>query len=279
MNAKKKYYRFYCNILVLLVLFISMTLSAVNIYACSMFKYTTDGKTFVGNNEDYSGSDTWMWIEVGSSSEYGAVYFGYSDYFPQGGMNEKGLVFDGFAMPFLEVKEKDGKKAFDWSVINQIMKTSSSVLEVKSILEQYDLSELSRAQLMYVDKTGNSIIVEGDRIIESDDKYRIATNFYQSLIEKSEYPKACSRYSTAYSMLHSVNNFSIEFGFSVLNAIHQDFTNENGQGVKTQYSNLYDLDRGKIYLSHSSNFEEFIELSIHKLLEKGDHRVELKSLF
>ena len=247
--------------------------------ACSMFKYTINGKTFVGNNEDWTDPNAWMWIESDEAEENGVVFFGFSDFFPQGGINDKGLVFDGFAMPDLQIKNIEGKKAFYWELFEDIMHSSSTVDEVKSTLIQYNLSPLSTAQLMFVDKSGTSIIVEGDEIIESTESYQIATNFYQSLVPKEGYAKTCTRYATIQSMLKDINSFTAEFGISVLDAAHQDIRSRSGPGLKTQYSNLYDLDKGIIYLSLHSNFNDVVELSVSDLVKKGNHKLELNSLF
>ena len=74
--------------------------------ACSMFSFQVDGKTLVGNNEDYFDPDTWMWTD--KSGKYGSVFFGFGNFFAQGGMNEAGLVFDGFAMEARKVNDVEG---------------------------------------------------------------------------------------------------------------------------------------------------------------------------
>ncbi len=80
--------------------------------ACSMVKVTKNGKTIVGNNEEQMNPNTRIWFENGKNGEYGVVYVGFDNLFPQGGMNGAGLVFDGFTLSFKEVKNGRGKKAF-----------------------------------------------------------------------------------------------------------------------------------------------------------------------
>ena len=46
----------------------------------------------VGNNEDAWRENSHIWFEVGREGHYGAAYVGHDDEFPQGGMNEAGLV-------------------------------------------------------------------------------------------------------------------------------------------------------------------------------------------
>ena len=51
-----------------------------------------------GNNGDHSDHNTYVWFaKKNENRKYGCIYFGYSNFFPQGGMNEAGLCFDHFA--------------------------------------------------------------------------------------------------------------------------------------------------------------------------------------
>ena len=44
--------------------------------ACTMYKLTKDGKTIVGNNEDYLSPNSQFWFEAGSKDTYGVMYMG-----------------------------------------------------------------------------------------------------------------------------------------------------------------------------------------------------------
>lgn len=52
-----------------------------------MYKITMYGKTFVGNNEDYWNANTRIWFEKGKTTEYGSMYVGYDDMYPQSPAN------------------------------------------------------------------------------------------------------------------------------------------------------------------------------------------------
>ena len=64
----------------------------------------------VGNNEDYWIPNTRIWFEQGKNGECGAAYVGYDNFFPQGGMNQAGLVFDGFSEDYKAIRDTVGKK-------------------------------------------------------------------------------------------------------------------------------------------------------------------------
>lgn len=70
---------------------------AFNALACTIFTLSSNGKVLVGNNEDWTDQDSWIWFLPGKESEYGMVLTGFGNAYAQGGMNEKGLFFDWFA--------------------------------------------------------------------------------------------------------------------------------------------------------------------------------------
>jgi hypothetical protein len=78
--------------------------------ACSMYKITKNGKTIVGNNEDWLSPNHQFWFESGSNGKFGVMYMGQLDNFAQGAINEVGLLFDGFFEPnYLPVNDTAGK--------------------------------------------------------------------------------------------------------------------------------------------------------------------------
>ena len=67
---------------------------------CTIFYAADDNVALGGNNEDFWNPFTYMWFVPGESGTYGRVYFGFEDGYPQGGVNEAGLFFDGAALPY-----------------------------------------------------------------------------------------------------------------------------------------------------------------------------------
>ena len=154
-----------------------------NSYACSMFKITLNGKTMVGNNEDYWNPNTRIWFEKGKSGKYGAAYVGFDNFWPQGGMNEAGLVFDGFSMDYLAIKDTSGKISLSMDFLKEIMEKYSSVDEVKKYFANHNLSGLETSMYLFVDKTGKYLVVQGDSLITGNNQYYILSNFYPSKIK------------------------------------------------------------------------------------------------
>jgi hypothetical protein len=260
-------------------LLITTALIAVSSLArpCSMFKICANGKTFVGNNEDYWNPETWIWVSNPTVEKLGVVYSGFDNFFPQGGVNERGLAFDGFATPEKEnltASFPGSKNITAVDFITQVMTTCSSIADIKKLLNYYSLDDMASAQLMFVDRGGESIIVEGGNIIvESTKNYQIATNFYQSSVTSTA-PITCPRYLVAQNMLESLQESNIAYCKSILKEVHQE-----GHWGGTQYSNIYDLNEGIIYLYLFHNFDEVITLSVKDLLQQKDYQKPLRSFF
>ncbi|MBJ6367500.1 linear amide C-N hydrolase [Snuella sedimenti] len=155
--------------------------------ACSMYKITRNGKTIVGNNEDWFSANTQIWFVPKGNNPYGVMNVGFENGFPQGAINEAGLVFDGFAMPFLEIKNtKDKIKVPVTELLPSIMHNYSTVKEVKEYLSKIDLSYLSTSMLVFVDRGGEYLIVEGDELILGNNAEQSFSNFYPSQISNPE---------------------------------------------------------------------------------------------
>ena len=64
---------------------------------CTIF-HAYDGEIALGgNNEDWEDPNTIMWLEPPAEGAYGRAYFGFLNRWPQGGVNDQGLFFDGAA--------------------------------------------------------------------------------------------------------------------------------------------------------------------------------------
>jgi hypothetical protein len=105
-----------------------LALSSNDIRACTLIKVTANGKTIVGNNEDFKNADTRIWFEPGTGNQFGAVYVGYNNLFPEGGVNEAGLMFDAFGMKNKPLKDTAGKfPIFELDLKRRIMRECSTV--------------------------------------------------------------------------------------------------------------------------------------------------------
>lgn len=237
--------------------------------ACTIFMGSSGGKVFVGNNEDFIDPNTYVWFLTPSPNKLGRVYFGYGHELPQGGMNEKGLFFDYATTQPRKGKYYKRKDVFKGSLAELAIETCSNVSEVITLFDKYDRSFMTY-QIMFVDKDGISIIIETDTIIKKVQRYQVATNFCQSLNDPSPY--SIERYRCADSMLKSTKNYNIDYFRSILDCTHQE------ENSPTQYSNIYDLNTGDVYIYLFHDFLTFSKLNLQEELKKGNHAYKLSDL-
>ena len=239
--------------------------------ACSAFLVSDGTVVLAGNNEDYWNPFTNVWFIPKEDGKYGRVCFGVDDYFAQGGMNEAGLFFDGFATAPFAVKARKGGESFKGNLIEHALETCATVEEVVALFEKYDLSFLERAMLLFGDRSGDAVIIEGDRFLRKKGRFQLVTNFYQSQHDGDAVP--CERFRIAKAMLDSRKSYDVDFCRSVLAAVH------NEKNSPTTYSNIYDLKNGIVYLYHFHNFENVVVFDLAEELKKGKRYLDLPSLF
>ena len=186
-------------------------------------------------------------------------------------MNEAGLFFDGFATADNKIKDSTDKLRFNGNISDYVMANCATVSEVVAVFEKHNLSFLANAMLMFGDQHGDSVIIEGDEFLRIKGDHQVVTNFYQSLTPEGECP--CSRYKAAIEALGKGGPVSVESCRDVLAA-----TRQNGR-APTQYSNVYDLKKGLIYLYHFHNFQEVVCIDLKKELKRGAREIDLPSLF
>lgn len=264
----------------LFFLLLSILLSIQNVSACSMFKITKGGKTMVGNNEDYWNPNTRIWFEQGESSKFGAIYVGFDNLYPQGGMNEAGLVFDGFSMDYMAVTDTVGKKSIGseqelFSFTKTILQTCSKVTEVKEFLSKYNLESFHSSLFFFVDKSGQYLIMEGDALILGNDPTYIQSNFYPSCTKDANKVNIDFYQKGRNYLKENTADTSLAYCTNMMNAMHQDFGKFGG----SLYTTIYDLENGKIHLYYHFDFETVVTFDLNEELKKGNRLINMPELF
>jgi hypothetical protein len=242
-------------------------------HACSMYKITKDGKTIVGNNEDWFSPNSQFWFEKGKKGTYNVMYMGLLNNFAQGAINSQGLVFDGFANDYLEVKNTKGKISVPiGEAVRNIMQTKSNVAEVKAYLETIDLSSLSEGQLVFVDKSGEYLIVEGDELIIGSAPEQCFSNFYYSQIESTDEVDL----STFKGGMKFLEESSSESTLDFTGEVMQSMSSPEGF---TQYSTIYDLEKLTVRIYLYSDYSRYVEFSLLEKFKEENHSVMIVDLF
>jgi hypothetical protein len=234
---------------------------------CTVFLAARGQVVLAGNNEDYTDKHTKVWFHPAADDTFGRVYFGFGNGFPQGGMNDQGLFFDGLALE-TKTEAADGREVFDGNLIDRAMRECATVKEAVALFERYDFPVLANAQLFIGDASGDSAIIERKAIIRKDTGYQIATNFNQSLIKTAD--ATCPRYRKANAMLGAAEKLDVDLMRRVLDAVHQDIT---------VYSQVYDLTNRDVYLYLEHDYKRGVKFNLDEELKKGEREFDLADFF
>lgn len=237
--------------------------------SCTIFYASRNNMVLGGNNEDHTDPYTYMRFYPQEEGKHGWVKFSYGCGFPQGGMNDCRLFWDAASAPYLAMPYSvANKEEYNGPLMEKVIEECASVQEAVSVFDNFYCEDQFRAQYLIGDSTGISMIVEGDDVLFNNEDYQVLTNFYQAYPELGGYP--CWRYDTAVEMLDSSDEISTYLFGSILSETHQS---------GTQYSNIYDLKEGLIYLFYYHNFEEYITIDLDEELQKGYRSYFIPSLF
>ena len=234
-----------------------------------------NGKSFVGNNEDYWNSNTRIWFEKGKNGDYGSAYVGFDNRFPQGGINEKGLAFDGLTVPFREIKKNPHKLTCDVTTLYNVMKKCQNIDEVYTFLSKYDLSIFDAAILLYVDQGGRYLVVEGDTMIRGSDNKYLLSNFCPSKtkdLNDIKFP----RYQRGRKLMESHNDTSLQYLKTLSDTLHQSW---NGNIGGTVYTTIYDLNEKTIHLYFYHDYKKSVTFKLADELNKKDAIIDIPKLF
>ena len=257
-----------------LILIIAFILNPIISSACSMYKITSKDYTIVGNNEDWVSPNSQFWFETSTDNKFDVMYMGLLNNFAQGAINEAGLLFDGFYEPYLAINKSKGK--LDIPIANalkKVMQTMTNVEEVKTYLETISLMSLTQSMLVFVDKSGTYLIVEGDELIIGEESEKSFSNFYYSQI-KSIDEVNLNYFQSGLKFLQSSNKEStMEYCGEVMKNFSQSKVSS------TQYSTIYNLKNLKVrvYLFH--DYSQFVEIDLNSEFKKNNHHTMIADLF
>jgi len=241
--------------------------------------YASDSTTaLAGNNEDYKSPFGTIWFLPAENGKFGRVYFAWKSngrHFPQGGMNDQGLFYDGATAENVVVPPDSSKPRYHTNLIFKAMEECSTVEEVLKLFERYDVSGPWNGHYLIGDRFGHSAIIEPQTIIRKKGKYQIVTNFFQSKIKPEN--SSCARYRIASEMFEQSENISVDLFRRILNAVHWE--EYSGSMTVTLYSYICDLKKGDIYIYHFHNFEDVVKINLQDELKKGERSQPIVSLF
>lgn len=247
--------------------------------ACSVFnKLTSDGRVWVGRNLDWvASSGGRIGFLPPSEDRYGAVlFFIDDDVWPQGGLNDQGLVLGMTATPFLPITPHPDRQPMGWDFWDTLFQTCATVDDVLHYLNRFDLSSvpgyLESGQMLWTDRHGDSTIVEGDVVFPGNGDFQVITNFLQSHPHLGGYP--CPRFDLLHQMLADDDRMDETYFLEALERAHG-----TRWGGYTVYSNFYDLREGEVTLFYRGDFSRPKVMDLAEELEKGVTGYDMDTLF
>jgi len=237
---------------------------------CTLVSVQSDGMILVGNNEDASPSYPCRAIfRQATKDHFGYVIFAFADGWPQGGMNDQGLLFGGVAGYSTDWTDSTDKLDYWDNLSLKIMTECATVDEALAVFEMYNNPDLVYSRTMFADKHGESVIVWLDGTMQVTRR--------QKSFQVLGYGE-----HQALKQLRKSQNYSVEFMQNIMSDCMQ-----YRRDVVTLYSLVYDLKSCEIHvfnvyqgrgLLHPRRIKKRVTLNLYDELSKGDHYYDLLHL-
>jgi hypothetical protein len=238
---------------------------SADVYPCSIFKYSVDGRTYFCGNEDWTAKDPAIQTYKANGKQYGYVLFGWGTYLPryaQAGVNSEGLCFDWAAVP-TQVYIRDNKKPdASLDVTVDILKNCKSIDEVIKYIDGYNVPHIAEEHIMFTDKAGKSCVIEYNHskqeLVHDHAAFQFITNFHLTDPALGWYP--CERYRKMAAFFGEDGSKEHRLA-EILHKVHQE-----GQ-YPTIYSYIFDLGRMEITVFYNHNYMTKRVYAFSKLVE------------
>ncbi|MBX7053190.1 MAG: hypothetical protein K1X54_14230 [Flavobacteriales bacterium] len=263
-----------------LLLAVSFLLSLKESLSCSAYKLTVGNKTMIGSNYDSWLTQPHIWFETSGYGAYftGARPIGKSEFAPQTGMNVHGLAFVTLATAtpstqkdFSQLKKVNNRAQF----LKDIIHHCKDVDEVKAYVSQYDRSELNQDVFLYADQSGHYLVVEPFELIEGYDDRYILANFCPSTVQDFGTIQQ-RRYVDGRNFVSHKIDTTLSFCTQLSDTMHV-CREKFGDG--TLLTSILDLKTNHVHLFFYHDYEHRVSLDLDEELKKGDHRIDLLTLF
>lgn len=274
----------------------------VGVHACTVF-VAFDGQTaLAGQNEDWNDSNTQFWVVPRTPTSHGVLYFGFGlgEYpkdgiafsprvqrvlqgkldeldsvtpedlygIPQQGVNEKGLFFGSAQTEVVEQAPRPGRPKYEGAIVDLILRRCATVAEALQLLDSYQYV-MPAGQVLFADRSGDSFILEAGHVIaHTAGRHQVMTNFLQS--REPERRQTDRRYTLVESRLRQRPKLSLALATSLLRSVQQS---------NTQYSLVFNLTDGRVFVYRDRRFDEGVELAVGAEVAKGARAGRIRHLF
>jgi hypothetical protein len=250
--------------------------------SCTIFTAVHGETVLFGNNEDWINPETRYWAIPSRGERYGGVYFGFDNYYPQGGINQMGLAYDVNSTPPAPLNPHPERPPLSRRFFRHMLEQCATVEEAIAFALKFNWGTEMGGQIHLADASGDAAVISAgpDRELAitrkpQGDGFLVSTNF--NLADHRSTPSGCWRYDTATTMLRQLDgkaDLTVEFARVILDATHQE-----SASVNTVYSNVFDLSNRVIYLYHWYQFDEVVILDVGQLTKGHPISAPIRDLF
>jgi hypothetical protein len=227
--------------------------------ACTIFVLTDTNRALFCNNEDWSDPKTRIWFLPAGEGYHGAVYVGFNNGWPQGGMNTEGLAFDWVAGYTEQWKPDPHLPVARGSSGQRMLETCATVDDAIAFYRKHNEPSFWRSKILVADRTGASVIIgvrDGQLTVEPDNQCRGFGFGHQTLdAALAKHPEP-----------------TVAEGFKILRDCRQS------GDYATKYSNIYDLKSGDVFLYPFPGHDDEVTLNLAVELKKGAHYYEMSKI-
>ncbi len=225
--------------------------------ACTIAVLTDGKQAFFCNNEDWSNPRTRIWFLPASEGRYGGAFVGFDDGWAQGGVNTEGLAFDwvaGFKGSALEPR----RKALRGNPSEQMLRTCATLDQAIAFYQAYEEPGLQYARVMVAERSGASAV--------------LSARDGRLVIDRLDRSRAFGYGGEVATGMLSAAAVTVEAAAGILRAARQ-----SGR-FPTQYSNVFDLKTGEIFIYRFQASERPVRLRLYEELARPAHGYDLASL-
>lgn len=237
--------------------------SSIASYPCSIFRYTTGGRTYFCGNEDWTARAAAIQTRTAAGGDYAYALVGWKGLLPrwvQAGVNSEGLCFDWAAVPPQPYVRDPARPDLSLDFTVDVLKSCATVDDAIEFIARHNIPHLAEEHIMFADRSGKSCVVEFNheklRVIADNSEFQFVTNFHLTDPSLGWYP--CERYSRMEAFFKGGGNKESRL-VELLDSVHQE-----GQ-YQTVYSYVVDLTAGKISVFSNHNYRSGKTYSLNDL--------------
>lgn len=256
--------------------------ASLDAQACSMYKLTEAGVTMVGTNEDAWRTTPHIWFETGKNGTFGCCFtgsrsIGNNKYAAQSGMNEHGLTFSRLASYHPEKQGQQSKKKIGNPdvFLMDLMKTCKNIDDVYDLFNQFDRTCYLNDVFVYIEPSGDYLIVEPYRLIRGNDQTLVQANFCPSITAEKD-RRNQARYRDGKDLLRQGFETSLDYCTRLSKEMH---VCRDKVGDGTLLTAIWDTKNKKVTLYFYHDYSENRVFDLHIELAKGDHQMAIDALF